>query len=152
VSRKVKLMSIGVSLAIIALGAIFSFAVDSNPPGLNLDVVGIVLMTVGGVGLYLRMTGYGPEANLVMLPRAVSQRFRSGGQRFRGRRTRIVEERVYDPMAEDPTVYRPATEELTVQAAASDGLGDPYPQEVITPTPTPTPTVRPVNDTEERRI
>ena len=91
-------MSIGLGLLVIALGAIFRFAVPHSPSGLDLHVVGVVGMTVGAVGLFLRLAGYGPDSGIVTLPR------------WRGSRTRMVEERVYDPMAEDPTVYRPADE------------------------------------------
>jgi hypothetical protein len=107
-------MSIGVSLLVIALGAIFTFAIQDSPGWLNLDVLGVVLMSVGGAGMFLRMSGYGPDTNFVMLPRWRRTVAESDGSpveapvsRWQRRRTRIVEERVYDPMAEDPTVYRP---------------------------------------------
>jgi Domain of unknown function (DUF6458) len=92
------IMSIGVGLLVIALGAIFTFAVQDSPSGLDLHVVGVILMTVGGVGLLLRLSGYGPDNGIALLPR------------WGRKRTRIVEERLYDPMAEDPTVYRPASD------------------------------------------
>ena len=94
-------MSIGLGLLVIALGAILSFAVQDSPSGLDLQVVGVILMTVGGVGLFLRLSGYGPDNGIALLPR------------WGRSRTRIVEERLYDPMAEDPTVYRPAADGQT---------------------------------------
>lgn len=39
-------MGAGVTLAV--LGAILAFAVRANPPGINLPVVGIILMVAGG--------------------------------------------------------------------------------------------------------
>ncbi len=52
-------MSIGVSVFLIALGAIFSFAITADSLGfLNLDVLGYILMAAGVIGLaatlYLR--------------------------------------------------------------------------------------------------
>ncbi|MEU1884302.1 DUF6458 family protein [Micromonospora sp. WMMD987] len=44
-------MGIGASIFLIAVGAIFAFAVDAELGWLNLDVVGWVLMLAGLVGL-----------------------------------------------------------------------------------------------------
>lgn len=45
-------MSIGVSVFLIALGAIFSFAVTADSVGfLDLDVLGYILMAAGVIGL-----------------------------------------------------------------------------------------------------
>ncbi|MCW3813720.1 DUF6458 family protein [Micromonospora sp. DR5-3] len=44
-------MGIGASIFLIALGAIFAFAIDANLGWLNLNVVGWVLMLAGVVGL-----------------------------------------------------------------------------------------------------
>ena len=44
-------MGIGASIFLIALGAIFAFAVDANLGWLNLNVVGWVLMLAGVAGL-----------------------------------------------------------------------------------------------------
>jgi hypothetical protein len=48
-------MGIGASIFLIALGAIFAFAIDANLGWLDLNVVGWVLMLVGVVGLFLTM-------------------------------------------------------------------------------------------------
>ncbi len=61
-------MSIGVALATMAIGAILTFATRGSPSGLNLRVVGIILMLTAGVGLYFRMIGFGPERRIVVLP------------------------------------------------------------------------------------
>ncbi|MBQ0895026.1 hypothetical protein KBX37_18285 [Micromonospora sp. U56] len=45
-------MGIGASIFLIALGAIFAFAIDANLGWLNLNVVGWVLMLAGVVGLF----------------------------------------------------------------------------------------------------
>jgi hypothetical protein len=45
-------MGIGVSIFLLAAGAILSFAVETDAAeGVNLDTVGIILMLIGGLGL-----------------------------------------------------------------------------------------------------
>ena len=44
-------MGIGVSIFLIAVGAILAFAVETTTDGINLDTVGVILMVVGGIGL-----------------------------------------------------------------------------------------------------
>lgn len=44
-------MGIGVSIFLLAVGAILTFAIDVNAQGANLDTIGIILMAVGGLGL-----------------------------------------------------------------------------------------------------
>lgn len=44
-------MGIGVSVFLIAIGAILSFAIDVSTDGVNLDTVGVILMVVGSIGL-----------------------------------------------------------------------------------------------------
>jgi hypothetical protein len=48
-------MGIGVSVFLIAAGAILAFAVDMPSNGLDLGVVGVILMLLGGVGLLAAM-------------------------------------------------------------------------------------------------
>ena len=49
-------MGIGVSLVLIAVGAVLAFAVETSVRGLDLDVVGWILMGVGFVGFLLSLT------------------------------------------------------------------------------------------------
>jgi uncharacterized membrane protein len=44
-------MGIGVSVFLIAVGAILTFALEREAEGINLDTVGIILMIVGVIGL-----------------------------------------------------------------------------------------------------
>lgn len=44
-------MGIGVSVFLIAIGAILSFAIEVSADGVNLDTVGVILMIVGAIGL-----------------------------------------------------------------------------------------------------
>ncbi len=48
-------MGIGVSLFLLAVGAILAWAVDVETSGFNLDTVGVILMIVGGLGLLLSL-------------------------------------------------------------------------------------------------
>ncbi len=43
-------MTTGISLFLIAVGAILYFAVNASVSGLEIDTVGLILMIVGGVG------------------------------------------------------------------------------------------------------
>lgn len=44
-------MGIGISIFLLAVGAILTFAVDVVAEGVNLETVGVILMVVGGIGL-----------------------------------------------------------------------------------------------------
>ncbi len=48
-------MGIGVSIFLIAAGAILAFAVNMSSNGLDLGAVGVILMLLGGVGLLAAM-------------------------------------------------------------------------------------------------
>ena len=48
-------MGIGVSLLLVAVGAILAFAVDATVSGIDLVTVGWILMIVGGVGALLSL-------------------------------------------------------------------------------------------------
>jgi Domain of unknown function (DUF6458) len=69
-------MGIGVSVFLIALGAVLAFAVNVDTTGVDLPTVGIILMIVGAIGLVTTLLLFG-----------------DGG--WRGRRT-IVETDVVD--------------------------------------------------------
>ena len=43
-------MGIGISIAIFAVGAVLTFALEREAEGINLDTVGIILMIVGVIG------------------------------------------------------------------------------------------------------
>lgn len=52
-------MGIGLSLFLLAAGAILTFAVDVTTEGVDLDTIGVILMVVGGLGLLLFLTVWG---------------------------------------------------------------------------------------------
>jgi hypothetical protein len=46
-------MGIGVSVFLLAVGAILAFAIDVSVSGIDLDTVGVILMIVGALGLLI---------------------------------------------------------------------------------------------------
>ena len=48
-------MGIGVSLFLIAVGAILAWAVNVTSSGVDINTVGMILMVVGGIGLLLSL-------------------------------------------------------------------------------------------------
>jgi hypothetical protein len=48
-------MGIGVSLILIAVGAILTWAVEATASGIDINAVGVILMIVGGVGLLISL-------------------------------------------------------------------------------------------------
>jgi Domain of unknown function (DUF6458) len=52
-------MGIGVSVFLIAVGAIITFALDLRVSGVNLDIVGWILMAAGALGLVVTLIIWG---------------------------------------------------------------------------------------------
>jgi hypothetical protein len=48
-------MGLGTSIFLIALGAILKFAVTASVAGVKLEVVGLILMVVGAIGLLVSL-------------------------------------------------------------------------------------------------
>ncbi len=48
-------MDFGVSLFLIAVGAILDFAVNASVNGVNIHTVGVILMIAGGIGILLSL-------------------------------------------------------------------------------------------------
>ncbi len=67
-------MGIGVSILLLAAGAILAFATSVTVSGIDLATVGIILMIVGGIGLVVSLIMFAP----------------------RRQRTAVVQERSYD--------------------------------------------------------
>jgi beta-lactamase regulating signal transducer with metallopeptidase domain len=55
-------MGIGVSIFLIAVGAILAFAVNATVSGLDIAVVGYILLVVGILGLIMTMFIFGPRS------------------------------------------------------------------------------------------
>jgi hypothetical protein len=58
-------MGIGVGLIFIAIGAVLTFAVHATLSGVNIHVVGVILMAVGAVGLIIDLTIFAPRRRTV---------------------------------------------------------------------------------------
>ncbi|HZC25987.1 MAG TPA: DUF6458 family protein [Actinopolymorphaceae bacterium] len=54
-------MGIGASIFLIAVGAILAFAIDYNVSGIDIGVVGWILMVVGGLGLVVTLVIWAPR-------------------------------------------------------------------------------------------
>jgi len=52
-------MGIGVSVFLLAVGAILAFAVDASVSGIDLDTIGVILMVVGAIGLVTTLAIFG---------------------------------------------------------------------------------------------
>ncbi len=72
-------MGIGVSVFLIAIGAILAFAVNLSVSGLDLSTIGVILMVVGAIGLVVTMLTF-------------------GGGGWGGRRTTVVEDDYVEPV------------------------------------------------------
>jgi len=48
-------MGIGISVFLVAVGAILTFGVNAAVPHANLDMIGVILMAVGALGLLIAM-------------------------------------------------------------------------------------------------
>jgi hypothetical protein len=67
-------MGIGVSIFLLAVGAILAFAVNVSVAGLDIAVIGYILMAAGILGLILTLVIWGPRnrrANDVVEERVV---------------------------------------------------------------------------------
>jgi Domain of unknown function (DUF6458) len=52
---------LGTAIVLLALGAILTFAIEVQVSGVNLDVVGWILMAVGVLGIVLELAVWGPR-------------------------------------------------------------------------------------------
>ncbi len=66
-------MGIGVSVFLIALGAILTFAVNASVSGLDINVVGVILMVCGAIGLLLTMMVLNRRGAAVVEDRVVTR-------------------------------------------------------------------------------
>ncbi|MGB8649448.1 MAG: DUF6458 family protein [Mycobacteriales bacterium] len=52
-------MGIGASVFLLAIGAILAFAVDYTVSGVDINVIGFILMVAGAIGLLMTMLVFG---------------------------------------------------------------------------------------------
>ncbi len=66
-------MGIGVSVFLLALGAILAFAVEASVSGVDINVVGYILMAAGALGLLMTMLVFGRRDAVVGEERVVTR-------------------------------------------------------------------------------
>jgi hypothetical protein len=66
-------MGIGVSVFLLALGAILAFAVEYSVSGLDIKVIGVILMIAGAIGLLITMLLFGRDRGGVAEERVVTR-------------------------------------------------------------------------------
>ena len=64
-------MGIGVAVFLIAVGAILTFALETEVSGIDLDTVGIILMIVGALGLAVTLMVFGTGRRRVVTEQVV---------------------------------------------------------------------------------
>lgn len=62
-------MGIGLSIFVIVVGAILTFAVEVKVAGLDLDALGIILMLLGATGLFWILFVWGPRQGTARIVR-----------------------------------------------------------------------------------
>jgi membrane protein implicated in regulation of membrane protease activity len=65
-------MGIGISVFLIAVGAILAFATNVSVSGLDLNVVGVILLIVGVVGLATTLLIFAPRRRMSRVERRVT--------------------------------------------------------------------------------
>ena len=58
-------MRLGTAIVLLALGAILTFALNVDVSGIDLQVVGWILMLVGALGIVLELAVWGPRQRRV---------------------------------------------------------------------------------------
>lgn len=88
-------MGIGVSILLIAVGAILTFAIHVTTTGFNINTIGIILMVVGAIGLLtaLIVGGFGSWTG-VRRTTVVNDPYDAGVAP--ARRRRVVRHETYD--------------------------------------------------------
>lgn len=64
-------MTIGASIFLIAIGAILTFATSFTVSGLDLDIIGIILMIVGVIGVIMYLVVWAPRRRRLASGQAV---------------------------------------------------------------------------------
>jgi len=59
-------MGIGVGIFLIAVGAILAFAVEASVQGIDIEVVGVILMIAGAIGIVLDLIVFAPRRRSVV--------------------------------------------------------------------------------------
>jgi hypothetical protein len=114
-------MGIGVSIFMMAVGAILAFAINVSTDGINLDTVGVILIILGLVGLLASLVWWD---DWTPRRRAVGYDDADGSVLVRRRRPRVVtidemDDGVVDVAEEEPVVER---RRVTTRRTSYDGF------------------------------
>jgi Domain of unknown function (DUF6458) len=115
-------MRTATGLALIAIGAIFAFAVTASPSFLNLQVAGWILILTGVAGLLVPRRGYGWMRRVVRRPRGEAAAANGGPRRLRDSREahRFKDSRWFQRRAiPDPRLS--ATQNDMMESTATEG-------------------------------
>jgi hypothetical protein len=85
-------MGIGVSLVLIAIGAILTWGVTAEVSGLDVDAIGVILMIVGLLGLVLSMIYWSSWGGVGVRRRTYVEQGTAVPRTVSPRRTTVVEE------------------------------------------------------------
>ena len=83
-------MGLGVSIFLIALGAILAFAVDYTVSGLDISTIGFILMVVGVIGLITSLFLFGPRGRTMVEDSYVDEDPALAGRRRVTRRRDVI--------------------------------------------------------------
>jgi hypothetical protein len=95
-------MGLGVSLIVMAVGAILAWAVEDRSSGVNLDAVGVILMITGAIGFLLSLMLWSTWWGGGFFRRHTVVGAAPAGPRYRRRRAPATEEEV-EVIEEGPT-------------------------------------------------
>ena len=60
-------MGVGISIFLIAVGAVLTFAINATLNGVNIETVGVILMIVGAIGLIVDLAIFMPRRRHVVV-------------------------------------------------------------------------------------
>lgn len=89
-------MGIGVSLLLVAAGAILVWGVTGELAGVNVDAIGVILMIVGAIGLLLSMVFWTSFWGPGYFRRTYVSTGPAGGRRGRRAPADVVEEEIVE--------------------------------------------------------
>ena len=91
-------MTVGVSMILIAIGAILVWGIERDAEGINVDAIGVILMVIGLIGFLLSLIFWSEWSPVYRgRRRYVEQRGATYADPYAPRRTTYVEEDVGGP-------------------------------------------------------
>jgi Domain of unknown function (DUF6458) len=66
--RRYHTMGIGVGVFLLAIGAILAFAIEWDPAGVSVDIMGWILMAAGALAILMELLIFGPRRRTTRSP------------------------------------------------------------------------------------